>query len=196
MGGKKVGALARKVLAHTKTPNNIRATFNTKIIQLNNMSSLINTTGQSNESFQEEVYDSWRRQMKYFEMETKKLKKEVRQMQEKLDSLQQKQLLGDLGRGRNTMNRSKFNKFDHINMEIVLGLCKNRMFSIYKFLEASILIFSSTPIDNEFYWSNNRVPMINKKYIEKSSNFNTEVKRVYTCEFKDVTYQSSYLYCV
>jgi hypothetical protein len=43
-------------------------------------------------------------------MEIKKLKEEVRQMQDRLDSLQQKQLQGDLGRGRNTMNKTKFNR--------------------------------------------------------------------------------------
>ncbi len=49
--------------------------------------------------------------------------------------LQQKQLQGDLARGRNAIDKSKFNKIDHINMEIVLGFCKNEMFPIYKFLE-------------------------------------------------------------
>jgi hypothetical protein len=175
------------------------------------MSSLINTNGQSNDLFQEEVYDNRRRQKKYFEMEIKKLKEEVRQMQEKLDSLQQKKLQGDLGRGRNAMKKTKFNKFNHINMMIVLAFCKNRMFPIYKFLEPSMLIFSfsskqsllcvklsgliekprelNTRINHEFFWSNNIVPMIN-------NNFNTEVKRVYIGEFEDVTYQSFYLYCV
>jgi hypothetical protein len=53
----------------------------------------------------------------------------------------------------------------------------------------------NTPIDHEFNWSNHIVPMINKNYVELRSNFNTEVKRVYLGEFKDVTYQSSwYLY--
>jgi hypothetical protein len=106
-------------------------------------------------------------------------------MQEKLDGLQQKQVQGDLARGRNAINKSKFNKFDHINMEIVLKLCKNKMFPIYKLLEQSMLIFLSnkqslcakltgliqiprvlnTPTDHEFYWKNNIVPMINGKYI-------------------------------
>jgi hypothetical protein len=67
---------------------------------------------------------------------------EVRQMQEKLDGLQQKELQGDMARGRNTMNKSKFNKFDHVNMEVVLEFCKNKMFPIYKFLEQSMLIYS------------------------------------------------------
>jgi hypothetical protein len=120
-------------------------------------------------------------------------------MQEKLDGLQQKQLQGDLARGRNAINKSKFNKFDHKNMEIILGFCKNKVFPIYKFLEQSMLIFLSneqslcaklngliqiprelnTPTDHEFYWTNNIVPMINGKYIEIRSNFNTEVKKVY-----------------
>ncbi len=132
-------------------------------------------------------------------------------MQEKLDGLQQKLLQGD-AKGRNAMNKSKFNKFDHANMEVVSGFFKNKMFPIYKFLEQSMLIYSSSnkknlcfkfteliakpqelniPVDHDFYWSNHIVPMINKKYIELRSNFNTEVKRVYLGEFEDVTYQSS-----
>jgi hypothetical protein len=119
-----------------------------------------------------------------------------------LDGLQQKQLQGDLARGRNAINKSNFNKFDHINMEIVLGFCKNKMFPIYKFLEQSMLIFLSndqslcakltrliqipreltTPIDHEFYWTNIIVPMIKGMYIEIRSNFNTEVKKVYLGE--------------
>jgi hypothetical protein len=63
-------------------------------------------------------------------------------MREKLDRLQQKQLQGDMARGRNTMNKSKFNKFDQVNMEIVLEFCKNKMFPIFKFLEQSIMIYS------------------------------------------------------
>ncbi len=61
-------------------------------------------------------------------------------MQETLDGFQQKQLQGDLGRGRSAMDESKFNKFNHI-MEIVSGFYKNRMFPIYKFLEQTMLIF-------------------------------------------------------
>jgi hypothetical protein len=69
------------------TLNNVETTLNTTIIQLNNMSSLINTIRQSKDPFQDKVYvyDSWRRQQKYYEMEIKKLKEEVRQMQETLD---------------------------------------------------------------------------------------------------------------
>jgi hypothetical protein len=135
--------------------------------------------------------------------ETKSLNEKLKQVQEKLDGLQQKQLQGNLARGRNAFNKSKFNKFDHMNMEIVLGFCKNKIFPIYKFLEQSMLIFLSneqslhakftgliqipreltTPTDHEFYWTNNIVPMINRKYIEIRLNFNTEVKKVYLGEF-------------
>ncbi len=129
-------------------------------------------------------------------------------MQEKLDGLQQKQLQGDPARGRNAMKKSKFSsKFKNCNIEVVLTFCKKRMFPVYKFLEQSMLIYSSsheqslcvklskeitkskeldTAIDHEFHWSNNIVPMINKKYIELRSNFNMEVKQVYLGKFKDV----------
>ncbi len=101
------------------------------------------------------------------------------------------------------MNKLKFNKFDHINMEIISRFCKSKMFPIYKFLEQSMLIFLSnkqsqcakltgliqipreltTPTDHEFYWTNTIVPMINGNYIEIRSNFNMEVKKVYLGEF-------------
>ncbi len=76
-------------------------------------------------------------------MEIKSLNEKLKQMQEKLDGLQQKQLQGNLDRGRKAISKLKFNKFNHINMEIVLGFCKNKMFPIYKFLEQSMLIFLS-----------------------------------------------------
>jgi hypothetical protein len=107
-------------------------------------------------------------------------------MQEKLDGLQHKQLQEDMGRGRNAMNKSKVGKFEHCNMEVVLDFCKKKMFPVYKFLKQSMLIYSSshkqslcvklsklidkpreleTAIDHEFFWSNNIVPIINKKYV-------------------------------
>ncbi len=157
----------------------------------------------SDSTFEDSFYKNWRRQKKNCEMKIKSLNEKLKQMQEKLDGLQQKQLQGDLARGRNAINKSKFNEFNHINTEIVLGFCKNKMFPIYKFLEQSMLIFLSnkkslcakltrliqisreltTPTDHEFYWTNNTVPMINRKYIEIRSNFNTEVKKVYLGEF-------------
>jgi peptidoglycan hydrolase CwlO-like protein len=77
--------------------------------------------------FEDSFYKNWRRQKKNYEMEIKSLNEKIKQMQEKLDSLQQKQLQGDLARGRNAINKSKFNKFDHVNMEIVSRFCKNKI---------------------------------------------------------------------
>ncbi len=84
-----------------------------------------------------------------------------------------------------------------------MGFCKNKMIPIYKFLKQSMLMFLSnkqslcakltgliqiprdlnTPTDHDLYWINNIVPMINGKYVEIRSNFNTEVKKVYLGEF-------------
>jgi hypothetical protein len=104
---------------------------------------LTDITEQNDRTLEDSFYDNWRRQKKIYEMEIKTLDKKLNQMQEKLDILQQKQLQGDLGRGRNSINKSKFNKFDHINMETVSGFCKNKMFPVYKFLDHSMLIYSS-----------------------------------------------------
>ena len=120
--------------AHLENPSELK---------LNNMSSLIDTTEIGNDPFQEE-YATWRRQRKYYKSEIKRLKGEVSQMREKLDGLQQKQLQGDLARGRNAMKKSKFSKFEHCNMEVVSNFCKKRMFPVYKFLEQSIIIYSSS----------------------------------------------------
>jgi hypothetical protein len=166
------------------------------------MSSLADIT-HSNSTFEDSFYENWGRQKKNYETEYKSLNEKLKQMQEKLDGLQQKQLQGDLVRGKHTINKLKFNKFNQINMEIISGFYKNKMLPIYKFLEQSMLIFSSieqslcakltgliqipreltTPTDHEFYWANNIVPMINGKYIEIRSNFNTKVKKVYLGEF-------------
>jgi hypothetical protein len=99
---------------------------------------LINITEQNNSTLEDSFYDNWRRQKKFHETEIKTLNKKLNQLQEKLDILQQKQLQRDLGRGRNSINKSKFKKFDHINMETVLGFCKNKMFPVYKFLDHSM----------------------------------------------------------
>jgi hypothetical protein len=72
--------------------------------------------------FKDSFYKNWRRQKKNYETEIKSLNEKLKQMQEKLDGLQQKQLQGDLARGRNAINKSKFNKFNHINMEIIFGI--------------------------------------------------------------------------
>jgi hypothetical protein len=117
-------------MAHSKKHYVLASTHSRQLNnKLNEMSSQINRTGIGDEPFKDE-YANWRRQRKYYKSETKRLNGEVRQMQ----GLQQKQLQGDMARGRITMNKSKFNKFDHVNMEVVLGFFKNKMFPIHKFL--------------------------------------------------------------
>jgi hypothetical protein len=167
------------------------------------MSLLTSITERSNSTLEDTFYDNWRRQKKYYETEIKTLNEKLKQMQEKLDGLQQRQLQGDLGRGRNSINKSKFNKFDHINMEIVSGFCKNKMFPVYKFIEQSMIIYSTNeqslfakltrlietskelniPTNHEFYWTNN-IPYLpgHKKHIKdkvqrsKSFLFSCRVK--------------------
>ncbi len=56
------------------------------------------------------------------------------------------------------------------------SLCRK----INKIIERPPLITSE--IDEEFYWMNYTGPMINKKYCELRSNFNTEVKKKYIGE--------------
>ena len=55
--------------------------------------------------FEESSYKNWRRQKKNYETEIKSLNEKLKQMQEKFDGLQQKQLQGDLARGRNAINK-------------------------------------------------------------------------------------------
>ena len=40
----------------------------------------------------------------------------------------------------------------------------------------------TSDLDHEYYWVNYTVPMINKKYCEIRSNFNTDVKKKYIGE--------------
>ena len=78
-----------------------------------------------------------------------------------------------------------------------------KMFPHYKFLQPSYMIYSpentrslcykinelidkpphiQSEIDDEFYWVNCTVPMINKKYCEIRSNFTTDIKKIYMGE--------------
>ena len=121
-----------------------------------------------------------------------------------MDKIQSKLLSRDVNtRGRNTVNKQQYNRYDHCNAGIVSGFCKSRMFLQYKFLEPLYMIFSlenqrslcfkinkiidkplgiTSDLDHEYYWVNYTVPMINKKYCEMRSNFNTDVKKRYIGE--------------
>ena len=145
---------------------------------------------------------SWTNQKKEYESEIRKLCDEITMLRAKLDDVQMRQLQWDVYQGRNTVSKGseRFSKFDQSNSEIITGFCKNRLFPLYKFLDPSMLLFLDmnkrslcmklnkllekprevvTQMDNEYVWSNNTVPIINKKYCEIRSNFNAEIKRVY-----------------
>ncbi len=61
-----------------------------------------NITGMNNSVLEDSIYDKWRRQ-KNDETEINTLNDKLRKMQEKLEGLQQKQLQGDLFRGRTSL---------------------------------------------------------------------------------------------
>jgi hypothetical protein len=85
------------------------------------------------------------------------------------------------------MYKKSFDKYHHSNGDIITSFCKIRMFPQYEFLQPSYMIFSfenqrslcykinqmierppsiTSEIDEEFYWENYTMPMINKKYCE------------------------------
>jgi hypothetical protein len=123
-----------------------------------------------------------------------------------LDKVQKRVIAGDVKwRGRNKMKNAKqsFDRYQHMNGELISYFCKNKMFPHFKFLQPAYVIFSpenqkslcykinqiidkpssiTSDIDAEFYWVHHTVPMINKKYCKIRSNFNTDVKKMYLGE--------------
>jgi hypothetical protein len=84
----------------------------------------------------------------------------VSKYREKLDRIQSKLLSGDVNtRGLNSVNEQEYDRYDKIN-----GM-----------IEKPLAITSD--LDHEYYWVNYTVPMINKKYCEMRSNFNTQHRR-------------------
>ena len=77
-----------------------------------------NMNGRRDSAFEDKDYykNIWRRQKKNCKIEIMLLKEKLTQMQEKLDSLQQRKLQGDIGKWRIAIMKLKFNKFDHINV--------------------------------------------------------------------------------
>ena len=152
----------------------------------------------------EAVYRSWNNQKKEYQDKIQKLTNEVSKYREKLDRIQSNLLSGDVNAtGRNSVNKQEYDRYDHCNADIISGFCKSIMFPQYKFLEPSYMLFSlenqrslcykindmiekplaiTSDLDHEYYWVNYTVPMINKKYCEMRSNFNTDVKKKYIGE--------------
>ena len=156
------------------------------------------------DTLDEAVYSSWNNQKKEYQDEIRKLTNEVSKYREKLDSIQSKLLSGDVNaRGRNSVNKQEYDRYDHCNADIVSGFCKSIMFPQYKFLDPLYMIFSlknqrslcykingmiekpltiTSDLDREYYRVNYTMPVINKKYCEIRSNFNTDVKKKYIGE--------------
>jgi len=156
------------------------------------------------DTLDEAVLRSWNNQKKEYQDEIRKLTNEVSKYCEKLDRIQSKLLSGDANaRGRNSVIKQEYDRYDHCNADIVSEFCKSIMFPQYKFLEPSYMIFSlenqrslcykingmiekplsiTSDLDHEYYWVNYTVPMINKKYCEIRSNFNTDVMKKYIGE--------------
>lgn len=157
------------------------------------------------DTLDEAMFRSWNKQKKEYQDEIRRLRNEVSGYRLKLDAVQKQVLSGEIRfHGRNkTKSKESFDRYQHSNGDIVSSFCKNRMFPQYKFLQPSYVMFSlenprslcckinelierppsiTSEIDEEFYWVNFTVPMINKKYCELRSNFNTEVKKKYIGE--------------
>ena len=153
----------------------------------------------------EAVFQSWQRKKKKYENEIARLNKELADCRKTLDKLQKSVMSGDIKRrGRNKCcDKKGYDRYQHMNGDILSQFSKFKMFPHYKFLQPAYLIYSpenqkslcykineiidkpphvQSDIDDEFYWVNYTVPMINKKYCEMCSNFTTDVKKMYIGE--------------
>ena len=132
--------------------------------------------------------------------EKERIKGELDQCLERMRKLQRQLLNGDVHRGRNTLQTKEFDSYDHTNQNVISQFCKNKLFPLQKFLHRSWKVYSEKdktslsykckeeidiPIleDNEFYWMNKIVPMINKKYCEIRANINSGIKSEYFGKF-------------
>jgi hypothetical protein len=150
------------------------------------------------------VFLSWNKKKKKYEDEIARLKEELAECRKNLDKVQKSVISGYISkRGRNNSNKKGYDRYQHMNGEILSHFCKNKMFPHYKFLQPSYMIYSpentrslcykinelidkpphiQSEIDDEFYWVNCTVPMISKKYCEIRSNFTTDIKKIYMGE--------------
>jgi len=150
------------------------------------------------------VFLSWNNKKKKYEEEIARLKEELAECRMKLEKLQKRVISGSIQkRGRNNSDKKNYDRYQHRNGEILSQFCKIKMFPHYKFLQPAYMIYSpgnkkslcckineiidkppdiQSDIDDEFYWVNYTVPMINKKYCEIRSNFTTDIKKMYIGE--------------
>ena len=182
------------------TPSEITICYNT-VNRNNNTVGNIDYDNEVNAA----VFLSWNKKKKKYEDEIARLKEELAECRKNLDKVQKSVISGYVSkRGRNNCtNKKDYDRHQHMNGEILSHFCKNKMFAHYKFLQPSYMIYSQentrslcykinklidkpphiqSEIDDEFYWVNCTVPMINKKYCEIRSNFTTDIKKIYMGE--------------
>jgi hypothetical protein len=133
--------------------------------------------------------------------ECDRLRGELVKYQSKLNKLQGQVMSGEVHQGRNSLTASQFVSYDHANLEIIGRFCKTKLFPHHKFLHSSWSKYSPDDktslyykcreeidlpsIENEeFYWRNNTVPFINKKYSKIRANINSNIKGEYIGESK------------
>jgi hypothetical protein len=104
-------------------------------------------TSRESDPFNKAITQSWTNQKKIYEHEIKKLKEEVTRYQEMLDNLQQKQLEGSLyKKGRNSLNKSGFDKFNHSNSKIILNFLQEYIIfnlQVHRAINVDIFIHQS-----------------------------------------------------
>ena len=77
----------------------------------------------------EAMFCFWNNQKKEYQGEIQNLTNEESNYCEKLDRIQSKLLSGDVNaRGRNSVNKQEYNRYDHCNADIISGFCKSIMF--------------------------------------------------------------------
>jgi hypothetical protein len=107
----------------------------------------------------------------------------------------------DVHRGCNTVSWDGFDKYDHANSEIISNICKEQLYPHYKFLHKSWKEYNSTnkgglyskihqeidlpdyvrqnQSEQDFFWMNKMLPMINKMYCEIRANGTAKIKEQY-----------------
>jgi hypothetical protein len=128
----------------------------------------------------------------------KKLQDQVDSCCQQIEKLQHQLLNRDVHRGRNTVSWGRFNKYDHAYNEIISNFCKKQLFPHYKFLHKSWKGYNTmdkgshyskihqeidltnyvrqNPSEQEYFWMNKMVPMINKKYCTIRANITVKLR--------------------
>jgi hypothetical protein len=128
--------------------------------------------------------------------ECDKLKGDIEEYRAKMRKLQQQLMNGDVHQGRNTLQTSDFDSYDHSNQDIITRFCKNKLFSHHKYILCGKII---APVirttfgykcnkeidvpateDGEFFWIN---LMINNEYCKIRANINSSIKGKYFGEY-------------